>query len=86
MKAGKYALFTIPGKTEWTVILNKNHDQHLADDYDQKLDIVRVKVAPKPLDALQESLIYDVKETGKNEGTISMHWEKLHIELAVETR
>lgn len=85
VKAGKYALFTIPDKDEWTVILNKNHDQHLADDYNEKLDVVRVKVVPKTLDALQESLIYDIKETGSREGMISIRWEKLSITLAVKS-
>lgn len=28
--AGKYAFFTIPGKKEWTLIINKNWKQHLA--------------------------------------------------------
>lgn len=85
VKAGIYALFTIPNKTEWTVILNKNFDQHLADDYDVKLDVVRVKVVPKILDAVQESLVFDVKETNKKDGVISMRWEKLEITLAVTT-
>lgn len=39
---GKYALFTIPGNEQWTLIINKNWDQHLADNYDQKEDVVRV--------------------------------------------
>ena len=84
LKAGKYALFTIPGKTEWTVILNKNFDQHLADDYDEKLDVVRVKVTPKPLDTLQESLRYDVQTMSNNEGAISVRWEKLALSLPVK--
>lgn len=84
LKAGKYALFTIPGKTEWTVILNKNFDQHLADDYDEKLDVVRVKVTPKPLDTLQEALQYDVQAMSNNEGTISVRWEKLALSLPVK--
>jgi hypothetical protein len=85
VKAGKYALFTIPGKTEWTVILNTNFDQHLADDYDEKLDVMRVKVVPKLLDALQEALVYEIKETAKNEGMISVRWEKLVVSLPVKT-
>ena len=36
LPAGKYALFTIPGKDQWTVIINKNWNQHLADDYSEK--------------------------------------------------
>jgi hypothetical protein len=84
LKAGKYALFTIPDKSEWTVILNKNFDQHLADDYDEKLDVVRVKVTPKPLDTLQEALQYSIQEASNNEGTISVRWEKLALSLPVK--
>lgn len=86
VKASTYALFTIPGKTEWTVILNTNYDQHLADEYDEKLDVVRVKVTPKTLDTLQEALRYDVQETSKNEGLISVRWEKLVVSLPVKMR
>lgn len=85
VKAGIYALFTIPTKDKWTVILNTNHDQHLADDYDEKLDVVRVKVTPAPLDTPQEALIYEIKETSKNEGVISVRWEKISISLPVKT-
>ena len=34
--AGKYALFTIPGKKEWIIIINKNWEQHPATEYDEK--------------------------------------------------
>src|SRR5688572_3927170 len=27
LRAGKYALFIIPGETDWTIIFNKKHDQ-----------------------------------------------------------
>ena len=29
IEAGKYALFTIPDKDSWTIIINKNYKQHL---------------------------------------------------------
>ncbi|WP_350287706.1 DUF2911 domain-containing protein [uncultured Croceitalea sp.] len=40
--AGTYALFTIPGEGEWTVILNKNLNQWGAYSYDNSADVVRV--------------------------------------------
>ena len=43
--AGTYALFTIPGEGEWTVILNKNLNQWGAYSYDQAADVVRVTSA-----------------------------------------
>jgi hypothetical protein len=45
--AGKYALFTIPGEKEWTVVINKHWKQHLASEYDEKDDVVRIRVKPQ---------------------------------------
>ncbi|TKD61797.1 DUF2911 domain-containing protein [Flavobacterium sp. ASW18X] len=42
VKAGTYALFTIPGADEWTIILNKNLNQWGAYSYDNAADVVRV--------------------------------------------
>jgi hypothetical protein len=60
IKAGKYAIFTIPGKDEWTVILNSNWDQHLADEYSDKEDLVRIKVKPQPTQEVVERLKYEI--------------------------
>ncbi|HEX5152826.1 MAG TPA: DUF2911 domain-containing protein [Parafilimonas sp.] len=78
--AGKYAYFTIPGKKEWTVIINKNWKQHLASEYDENDDIVRVKVKPKKSEYM-ERLQYFI-ETGKSEtGKIAFAWEKIKVEF-----
>ncbi len=81
---GKYALFTIPEKDEWTIIINKNWDQHLADDYDQAEDLLRFKVNPEQLDQVQEALKYEVISGDGNNGGISMSWDKLKVSFAVE--
>ena len=44
--AGTYELFTIPGKTEWTVIIHKNMSQWGAYSYDAKNDVARVQAKP----------------------------------------
>lgn len=81
--SGKYALFTIPGKDEWTIIINKNWDQHLADDYDPKQDIVRVKVKPETEDVHQERLRYVIEQEGADQGEIVIYWGKLEISLPI---
>lgn len=78
---GKYAFFTIPSQEEWTLILNKNYDQHLADDYDQKLDLLRIKVKPEILDQPVEMLTYAVKSGDDGKGAVTMSWEKIKITL-----
>jgi hypothetical protein len=85
ISAGKYAFFTIPGKTEWTIIINKNWDQHLADNYDAKDDLVRIKVKPEIEQSNQERLRYVVEAEGSDKGEIVVYWEKLEISLPVST-
>ena len=43
VKAGTYSLFTIPGDTEWTVILNSNLNQWGAYSYKEGADVARAK-------------------------------------------
>jgi hypothetical protein len=81
---GKYGLFTIPGKDEWTIIINKNWDQHLTDEYNQKDDLVRVKVKPKTEGISQERLRYVIEAEKGNFGEIVIYWEKLEISLPIE--
>jgi hypothetical protein len=83
LPAGKYGFFTIPSKDEWTIIINKNWDQHLTDEYDQKDDLVRVKVKPEVENINQERLRYVVESEGGNKGEIAIYWEKLEVSLPV---
>lgn len=79
IQKGKYAIFTIPNKTEWTVIINKKWNQHLTDDYQQSEDIVRIKVKPKQQKLNTERLQYFITDKGNNKGSIVMAWGKLKI-------
>ena len=76
---GKYAIFTIPGKDEWTIIINKNWNQHLTDDYLQKEDVVRIKVKPEQLNEKVERLQYFIEDKKGNKGVIALAWEKVKV-------
>lgn len=76
--AGDYAFFTVPGKEKWVLILNKKFDQHLADEYNEADDVVRVEVIPKISDSAVQRLTYLIRPQG-----IVMQWEKLEVELPV---
>lgn len=47
LAAGTYALFTVPGESEWTVVLNSQAEQWGAYDYDDGKDVLRVEVEPR---------------------------------------
>ena len=82
--AGTYGFFTIPAKEEWTIILNKNHQQHLADDYNPAEDVLRFKVVPQQLPEIVEALTYEVNAGEGNKGSISVMWEYIKVSFDVE--
>jgi YHS domain-containing protein len=83
IQPGTYALFTIPGKDKWTVILNRNHDQHLTDDYRADLDVLRLEVQPGKTITTVPRLVYQIEMTSANAARISMSWDDLIIYIPV---
>ena len=80
--AGKYAFFTIPGQDEWTLIINKNWKQHLASAYDEKEDVVRIKVKPVKVPHT-ERLQYFIEDSGNGNGKIAVAWEQVRVEMPI---
>ncbi|MFY0630021.1 MAG: DUF2911 domain-containing protein [Flavobacteriaceae bacterium] len=81
LKRGKYGIFMIPSKGEWTIIFNTNWDQHGKDDYDEKDDVLRFKLTPKISEEIQEHLEYKVTKISETSGSIRMSWEKISIDF-----
>jgi hypothetical protein len=79
LAAGTYALFTIPGENEWTIIFNKTAVQFGAFDYREADDALRVKVKPTKTKAFVET--FTIKP-GKDE--ISLDWENTHVAFKVK--
>ncbi|WKZ60321.1 MAG: DUF2911 domain-containing protein [Cyclobacteriaceae bacterium] len=82
--AGKYAIFTIPGEEKWIFILNKNWDQHLADDYNASEDVLRFEVTPERLAENQERLLYAIENISDSEANLQISWEKIRITIPLK--
>ena len=80
LKAGKYALFTIPGEKEWTIVFNKTAKQWGAYKYDQKEDALRVKAKPKKAAAFSEKMTFAISK----KGVVSLNWENLQVDFKVK--
>jgi DUF2911 family protein len=83
LPAGKYALMTIPGQTEWTIIFNKNADQFGAFDYKQESDVLRVKVKPGETPH-QEWMEFSVENLAVDSADVVLRWEKLQVQFKVQ--
>ncbi|RZS98330.1 efflux RND transporter periplasmic adaptor subunit [Cecembia calidifontis] len=79
--AGKYALFTIPGKEKWTLILNKNYEQHLADDYKESEDVGRWEVVPSTLKESVEQLRFEVVALDGKNGLLKFAWSQTGFQV-----
>jgi hypothetical protein len=82
VKQGKYALFTIPGKNIWTVILNSNPDQFGAFDYKKSMDVARFTVSTQPAD-FKERMAFMIEAQSDSTATVSLWWEKLKVSFNV---
>ena len=81
--AGKYGLFTIPGEVEWTIIINKDWDMHLADDYNESNDVVRLQAPVQTLDEVIEPLTFEVNEADATNGSVSIKWDQTSVSFDV---
>ncbi len=84
--AGKYGFFTIPGTESWTLILSKDWDMHLADEYNQTNDVLRFDVVPQAMDEQVESLTYTVDAMEDGSGMISMAWADVKISFKFQNQ
>jgi hypothetical protein len=85
VRAGKYALFSIPGEQEWTIILNTNPDQWGAFKYDETKDALRFSVKPQKAPQFNERLTFEAKGDDKTGLiTVAFLWENLMLNWEVK--
>jgi tetratricopeptide (TPR) repeat protein len=82
--AGEYSLFTIPGKDEWTVMLNKNAKAS-ANDYKEAEDVARFKVKSAKTAAPYETFTIDFSDLTPNAASMNIKWENTKVALKLET-
>jgi Protein of unknown function (DUF2911) len=82
--AGSYALFTIPGEDEWTVILSKNADQFGAFQYDAKDDLVRFKVVPIKLAETIDTFTIEFNRIRDDSAELNLIWDKTVVPLQIQ--
>jgi len=74
---GKYSIYTIPGESEWTIIFNKDI-KLAAYDYNEKNDVLRVKVKPTKTPAMVETFTISV-----DKNKVTLQWENTSASFTV---
>jgi len=74
---GKYGLYTIPGETEWVIIINKTLDWG-AYKYNKSDDVLRVTVKPGKTESFIETFNIALEK-----GNVVLKWENTLISFKV---
>ncbi|GAB3508261.1 DUF2911 domain-containing protein [Emticicia fontis] len=81
LKAGKYAIMSIPGASNWTVIFSK--DLNVSEQsYSQSNDVLRV-TAPVQSVPTVESFTFDFSDVKDDAANLNISWEKTKVSLAI---
>jgi len=82
---GEYALFTIPGKDEWTIILNKETKQWGAYSYKQSEDVLRFKVKTAKLKEKVETFTITFNEVTTSTARLDLIWGNIRVPVNMTT-
>lgn len=83
VKAGTYALFTIPHKDEWTVILNNDLGQWGAFEYNSDSDYLRFSVHSEKMDQTVEAFTMKFGEVEDNVTTLMLMWDQTEVSIPI---
>ena len=84
LRAGTYALFTIPGPSEWTFIFNKTANQWGAFNYDPGQDALRVTSTPQEA-PFRELLTFQFRDVTDTTAEVVLRWADVAVPFTVQT-
>jgi tetratricopeptide (TPR) repeat protein len=82
--AGKYGLLTIPGESEWTIIISKQTNVTSPADYKQDQDVVRVQAKPATMPFSIETFMINIDNIKSNSCEIGLGWDNVYTAFEVQ--
>ncbi|MCB0767434.1 MAG: DUF2911 domain-containing protein [Flavobacteriales bacterium] len=83
VKAGKYSLFTVPGKEVWVVHLNSNTELWGEDEFKAEENVATIKVKAEAAD-LTETLTIDIANVVNDRAELELRWEKTKVLIPIQ--
>lgn len=83
IKAGEYALFTIPNKDNWTIIINSNEGQKGSTNYKQNLDVLRLTAKTEMINEPVERFTIQLDPISDKELHLILSWENTRVRFPI---
>jgi len=84
LKAGEYAIYTVPNEKDWEFIINKG-SANWGTVYKQEDDIIRVKAASVKLDQPVENFTMQFANVKANSADLQLMWDKTLVTVPITT-
>ncbi|NCT92986.1 MAG: DUF2911 domain-containing protein [Chitinophagaceae bacterium] len=85
LDTGSYVLYTIPGKDNWEVIINKGLNNWGTDGYKEAEDVVRFKVKADKAAAATETFTMQIANVGNETCELQLIWGTTLVRIPVST-
>ena len=87
VKAGKYALYIVPGEDAFVFIISNYVDGWGVDEYTEKTDVVRIKAAVEKNQMAQENMLFSIDKITNNTCILSLTWGnvKTGFDISINT-
>jgi Protein of unknown function (DUF2911) len=83
--AGAYALYSIPGKSSWTMILSKNTKLWGAIGYNPQEDLIRFEATPSKTSRMYDSFEISFNNLTDSNADLSLKWEQTRVDFTIKT-
>ena len=83
--AGAYALYSIPGKSSWTMILSKNTKLWGAIGYNPQEDLIRFEATPSKTSRTYDSFEISFNNLTDSNADLSLKWEQTRVDFTIQT-
>lgn len=84
VKAGEYALYTIPGRESWEVILNTGTSNWGADGYSKETDVLRFNVKATRMEGVCQTFTMSITDINYNTCKLELMWERTRLQIPVK--
>ncbi|MDL5511130.1 DUF2911 domain-containing protein [Arenibacter sp. M-2] len=82
--SGTYAIYTIPRKKVWTVIINKGIQNWGSDDYKESDDVCRFETTKEKSSQFRETLSFEFNNVKQESCSLVLSWEDWSITIPIK--
>ncbi|MFY0592007.1 DUF2911 domain-containing protein [Roseivirga sp.] len=88
LAAGSYSLWTIPGKTEWTIVIS-GHTDKWGTSYDDSKDVLKFTAKATKSKSVVETFRIDLTDFDKNskdKANLELAWGDISVKFPIEVK